>query len=209
MPGFITPYSNPYSVNLAGLQEAVIKAVQQMIIDSLADLNTSLGRDSLSPMPALTTAQIVRGNPSVFTQTLICVVAGGTMDSLVMRLEGLFMPRGDLANRREVVQTGIIVKVHSDDMLPAGTDPVVTSLQTVNYMEIALARICDHLRRRVFNVQQGAIIQLDSHEHNTSAPFDQLLDCGLKEIRKDTAPTGIGGSAEAYFAMLLHEGYIA
>lgn len=198
------PYVNPYSTSLPGIDEARLLALQAMIVASLTDLNSALNRDSLSPM-TLQSSQIILGDPEALDTSLICIVGGGKHDATDMEIEGLFMPRQNTSGRKVTLFTNMYVYLHPNEMHPANDDP----LQHVAYREMARARICDHIRYRVFNAAQGAVIQLTSQEFTSGGEFDTLKDCHIKQIAKGMTPKNAGGVQMVCSAHLMHCGYIA
>jgi hypothetical protein len=74
---------------------------------------------------------------------------------------------------------------------------------------VARARICGHLRKRVFNSQQGVTIQLASQELTSGLDFDQLKDAHITAIKKGEFPKGADGAIMVVGAHLLHTGWIA
>lgn len=197
------PYVNPYSTSLPGVDEARLLALQSMIVASLSDLNASLARDSASPMTPFTSGQILIGDPETVTQSLICVVGGGKNDATDMEAGRAPMKRTDTDGPGLTLYTNLYVYLHRNEMLPADDSP----LTYVQYMEIARSRICDHLRKRVFNAAAGAVINLTSSEY-VSTGTDQMGDCKITKISKMMYQKGSGDSIWIYGAHLLHEGIV-
>jgi hypothetical protein len=199
------PYVTPYSTALPDLDEARLFAIQTMIVASLTDLNTALGRDGLAGGLQIAASQVILGNPNLVPQSLICIVGGGKEDATDMEIVGRggFMPRSDKSGYMHTLYTNIYVYIGSEELLT--DDPIAY----VQFREVARARICGHIRKRVFNSLQGVLIQLASQELTTGADCDQLKDAHISSIKKGEFPKGPGGDISIYGAHLLHQGWIA
>lgn len=199
------PYTNPYDTSLPGLGEARLLAIQAMIVASLSDLNVALNRDGLTPM-TLQASQVVRGDPVKVPSSLICVVGGGERDGTDMQAEdGYFIPRTDGAGEHYTIFTNIYIFLHPDEM--ATDDPVLYVQRHTD----ALQRICDHLRKRVFNSAQGSEIVLASQEfgHLNPAGFDVLYKTYVRDVWCGMAEKNFGNSMVGYAAHLTHVAEIA
>lgn len=203
------PYANNYNTSLPDAGEARLLAMQAMTVASLADLNSSLNRDALSPMRFIS-SQVILGDPETVTKSLICFVGGGKQDGTDMELGTgpQFMPRSDNTAPSLSVHTNIYVYLHPDDLIPAPTgDTAADALRAVQYLETARARIVGHLRRRVFNSQAASVITLGSQEFNGTG-YDQLLNARIVSVRNGVTFKGAGGNLALYSAHLAHEGTV-
>jgi len=195
-------YQTPYPTDLPGLDEARLLAIQARIVEALPDLNAALNRDGQTPL-TFTEAQVVLGDPETVTRSLLCVTGGGRHEGLDAEIEGAFLPRSDRSGFRVRFFTPLHVYIGPKDLLTE--DP----LRYAQTRELALARICDHLRKRVFNSQQGAVLPLASQELTTAPDFDTLNDGHIAQITKGRAAKGPGATLAVYAATLLHVGWIA
>ena len=198
------PYTTPYTTSLPDIDEARLLAIQTMIVASLADLNTALARDTLAGNLQLTSSQVVLGNPNLVPSTVIGIVGGGKDDATDMDMveKDGFMPRTDKSGYVHWLYTNIYVYIGSEDLLT--DDPVAY----VSYREIARARICGHLRKRVFNSLQGVLITLASQEFTSGSDYDQMKDAHICCIKKGEFPKGPAGEIMVYGAHLLHKAWI-
>lgn len=203
------PYSNPYSTSLPGLEEARLDAIKTAITDSLADLNTSQKRSPLAFLPDWTSAQIVLGDPETLLSSLICIVAGGKDDATDIEtgadinVSGHIlqpMPWSDTGGFYATVSTNIYVYLHPD--VCKKDDALIY----VANMERWRTRVCDHLRKRVFNAVQNATLFLSSQE---SGGADQLTECHLVRTRKAVFNKNCGGGTTVMGAHMLHTGKYA
>lgn len=196
------PYSTNYPVDLPGLGEARLDAIQQRIIESLDDLNAALNRDAKSPL-TFAPEDVIQGDPETVTKSLICIVGGGKQDGTDMGVAGRFIPRGDCSGYEETIATNVYVYIGPNDMRTDGANAYV------QYRETARQRIVDHLRKRVFNCAGGAAIPLSSKEHVTGPDTDTLHDGMVTEILMGLVAKGPGGAFNVWCAHLIHEARLA
>lgn len=193
-------YANPYPTSLPGLDEARLLAIQAMIVASLTDLNSAWNRDALSPI-TLTSGQVIIGDPNSLPNSLICVVGGGKQDGTDVEIsENFISGRSDVVSFRDALHTNIYFYIHPDEM-PSGS-----ALTYIANREYAMARFCDHMRKRVFNAQQGANITLASKEFDSVnlVNYDRLVTCMVKQVKKGVANKSFGLTMEVYCAILTH-----
>jgi len=191
-----------YSTDLPGLDEARLLAIQTLITNSLTDLNSALDRDALTPI-VFSADQIVLGDPMRLTASRISIIGGGEQDGTDINSSRYFTPHNDTQGMREEVSTNIFVYIHPDEFPDTNAETQATT------RELAVARICDHLRRRVFNDPDNIDITLTSREHSTDPDYDALLNCRIKSVRKGITLKDFGGLIEVPSAHLIHVGELA
>ena len=196
-----------YSVNYPGIDEARLDAIKAVIVAGLSSLNASLAVSPAIPAKSgagsmtLAASQVLIGDPIMLRQSRISVVGGGENDQTDMEIQ----PFLNAYERRHEVTTSIFVYIHPDEC-PSSDEAVKAEGQ-----ERALARICDHLRARVFNTTSGINIGMASREQITTVSggyYDLLLDCHITRIKKGITPKGMGEMKECLSAELTHTGRI-
>lgn len=191
-----------YSTSLPGLDEARLDAIKTMLTNGLSGLNTTLARDGLTPM-VWTAAQIVIGDTLRLSASRISIVGGGEHDGQDLEAERYFAPINETQGYKETLATNIYVYIHPDEF--PSSDPLAQAAMR----ERALSRICDHLRRRVFNAVGNDTMTLTSQEHASGGSYDALIACRVKAIYKGVTGKDFGGQVEVLTAHLIHEGVIA
>lgn len=187
-----------YSTSLPGLDEAVRSAVRTLIVNSLADLNTALNRDALSPM-TWASGQVVLGDSMRLSSSRISIIGGNESDGLDMTVRQVMSP----VVYETVVHTNIYVYIWPDEF-PGSNHEAQEQMR-----ETALSRVCDHLRVRLLNDAANASITLTSREYAISPAYDVLQMCKVTRIIKTWVTKDFGGQTEVRCAHLLHEGTIA
>ena len=194
------PYTNTYPTDLPGLREATSLALQEIIQQCIDVINDALAVDAQTPM-SFETTQVVIGDPHLINESLICVVGGGREDFTDMTVqEAIQFGTNDTTGFGEFLFTELRVYIHCGEM------PNANPYTFVQSRELALARICDSLRRRIFNSKQFYNIQLTSQE--TQIPdmglYDTIYGCFVKQIKQSEVRTDFGGANQLYAATLLH-----
>lgn len=201
------PYITSYPTNQPGLAEARLFAIQQMIVASLDDLNAALARDLLTPFDRDWEAKhVLIGDPQQISTSVICVTGGNPASPEDMTFEPFFIPMDDKKGLKGTIYTNIWVHIHPDDL------PSDDNVKFTQFQEIARARICDHLRKRVFNCRQSIEIPLASLEYSdgsASNPSDRLNRCYCTLVWDGFTEKGVGETTRCYSARLLHRGEIA
>lgn len=187
-----------YSTSLPGLDEATRNALKTIIVNSLPDLNTALARDALTPM-TWTSGQVIIGDPLRLNASRISIVSGGEGDGLDMEISQVMSP----VIYQVTVTTHIYVYIWPDEF--PGTD--VEAQESMR--ELALSRVCDHLRVRVLNDASNATIMLASREYGISPAYDTLMMCKVNRVVKTWSVKDYGKQTEVRTAHLVHEGVIA
>lgn len=187
-----------YSTSLPGLDEAVRSAIKTLIVNSLTDLNTALARDSATPM-TWTSGQVIIGDPMRLSASRISILGGSEGDGTDMSIRQVMSP----TIYEEVVTTNIYVYIWPDEFPQAGAETQETM------RELALSRVCDHLRVRVLNDPANASITLTSREYGIAPAYDALQMCKVTKVLKTWAFKDFGKQTEVRTAHLIHEGTIA
>ena len=186
-----------YSTSLPGIDEARLTAIQGLIVASLSDLNAALARDALTPM-TWTAGQVLVGDPVYLAASRISVVGGGELNGQDMDAEPYMSP----LQYRYTWYTSLFVYLHPDEF--PGADEVAQA-QT---RELALSRVVDHLRRRVFNDPANTDIVLTSREQAASPAYDALVNCYITRVTKGITAKSVGKLIECLSAELTHRGEI-
>jgi len=195
-------FVNPYPVDLPGLREAMNFKLQSITQGSLTVLNEALHRDDLSPIPIITSDQVVLGDPQLVNQTLICIIGGGRDDATDMETASVYLAGGsETGSYGETLYTLIKVLLYKNDL--AALTTVATMVQA---QEVTLARITDHLRKRVFNSMQYYNLTLASQEHYPDG--DIVTGCRVKNVKMGVTGRGYGSDLSLPYAELLHVGEI-
>jgi len=187
-----------YSTSLPGLDEATRSALQTLIVNSIPDLNTALARDALTPM-TWTSGQVVIGDPLRLSASRISIVGGNENDGMDMSIRQVMAP----VIYESVITTNIYVYIWPDEFPQAGYEAQETM------RELALSRVCDHLRVRLLNDASNASITLASREYAISPAYDELQMCKVTRVLKTWAMKDFGKQTEVRCAHLIHEGTIA
>lgn len=191
-----------YSTSLPGLDEARLVAVHGLLSGALATLNAALAVDSQTPM-SLTSGQITIGDTGKLEATRISVVGGGEHDATDMEVAMEFVGINDVANDQQRLFTNVFVRLHPNEFV--GT---LDGAALDRARELARARICDTIRRRILGAPQNRCITLTSREHATSPDYDVLGPCWVRDIRKGYEYMGYGNTIQVLSAQLVHVGII-
>ena len=192
-----------YPVNLPGLAEASTLKIRDLIRSEVANINAAINRDAVCPM-TLTTDQIVRYDTVRLESSRISVIGGGEDDGRDMTIEEYFMPRTDTSGMKEFISKNIYVFLHIDEFSSITDEDL-----RAEAFEVALDRISDSLRKRIFNRPENAVLQLTSREHATAPDFDIMQTSFVREIRKGLTEKQIGGVQLVPFLHIIYNGEIA
>lgn len=189
--------TTPYSASLPGLDEARLAAIKALIVANVTLLNSALAVGSLTPL-VFTSAMVEVGDSDYLPGTRIRIVGGGEDDGT--DLEATPYLSGVIYQNKLI--TNIYVYLHPDDLGEADQPDWAYA------QELARARICDTLRKRVFNHIDNTNLTLTSKEGN-GTDFDVLKGCHVRQIIKGVAPKSIGRTVIVNTAHLIHEGEFA
>jgi hypothetical protein len=182
-------------------------AIQQVLLDNLAVLNAALNRDDMCPL-RLTEQQIVLGDPTELPRTRLSIVGGGEADGQDMEIEQVYMPILPTSGYKEEIKSDLWLYIHPNEFGGLGWD----AQQEATAREVARSRICDTLRKRIFNTRSYVTLGLLSREHcsvpDTLGFYDKLAMCHIREVKKGVADKMAGRTTMVLSAQLTHVGTI-
>lgn len=196
----------------AGIDEARLIALSDLLKANLASLNAMLTRDGLWTRGSITSDMVVKGDPTKLPAVseaplMLCVVGGGRYDELDMEMDYAFIDQTDNSGFRLQIYTNILVYLHPDAVAEDATTWAAIK-QQAEHQETVRARVCDWARKGVLNARANISIALTSQEFNASPAFDALDRCHVSKIYKGHFDKSFGGSERVYGAHIVHLGRV-
>lgn len=196
-----------YSTSLPGLAEARLDAYKTLIVNSLTDLNMAMAVGSdLTGFPTLTSANVTLGDPRLIASgtATIAIYGGGEDNAVDIEQEEFFLSPSETAGLGARIYTTIDVWLHPD-----WTANITSAAACAAKNERAMARLLDHLRKRVFNVPANYTLTLTSREYATSPDYDVLTESKVQRVIKGTTEKEYGDGVRCQYGRLVLSAYIA